>query len=313
MTATPGFEVRHIGHITGGQGYLGEGYAPTAEQMAVIAQETPVFIRPVTKQNTVQCMDARNWATMGEIDDPDTLARMAHYTSAGGLVLTAANAAVGINHKIVRGVNSFTTVYNNAEEIMAERGLEDAGHGGEGVCGAASNQVSALTKRLSPREVRDTLEPLGLYSGPYEMRRFRTVDGNWSAQLDNHPGFFEGWTAGLHSNLIKKSNPSNFATVQTQGADNKNHTPAGLLFIEGDGYGLAKNARIKEGHPQFLTVTVAALGKIATALSPNNPEEQRQAIAAMKYHLVQVGAKLFAGQQMDHPGMTVFRATPITA
>ncbi|HSX32736.1 MAG TPA: hypothetical protein VLF91_00140 [Candidatus Saccharimonadales bacterium] len=301
-----GYEVGRlvqVGHFPHGKGHLGHSdHLHAAHEREAHRRHVARAIGPVVVEDRAHCGDARRYRRVDLLTNPRILARYASPQLFGGTGIAATNAALGADLELVRGAQTYTDAHTIVSEVLAEKGIFDAGHD---ICAAVRLQPRVTKDRLAYQAIGRSLQSLEMTEAG-DMGRQKAVAG----RLRRLPtSFYDGWDAATHKNLVVASGGSYANVAATDHPVHHGHTPGSLAIITEEGVGLRKNQLHAEsdGAHQALAVTPWFMDKIADALDEGGGT-RGQLIAAHWAHVMNLGNLLFAGPSENHDGLPLLVA-----
>jgi len=261
-----------------GIGKVGERYPLVNDaEIQEFAEQLGSYIRPLTITNTADCVDDRPTIALGDgTNDPETLESRITYQLAGGLGLALTKAAVGADAAYLRDSKNFQEAYLTTVEQMTRYGFTESGHKD---CGASKAVEKSVVNELNEADLLATVPAL-THADDYTAYY---IERNWQTKRQKlEDGFYGAWSNTWHEGFLSDKFAQNFSILaeNPNDEDTHGHDASGVLVIQTDGMGFAKNMFTRETGRMAFADTPSMIPKLAELIKAlGGSEEERGRIS----------------------------------
>ena len=316
MEARPGMELdMHapatlVGELPFGNGKIGiNPRLRTHEAKQEFGQQLGTNTGVITPgfENVSFCIEDRPWEMIGGITDPDELAELTTYQTAGGDVYSALFALMATRSNLLDDQNNINDKAKAAASWLKSFGFGLHVHEN---CGAADILAKTSEHIVSLEEAVAAFSVWGPVSDE-DKASLATIVENVTefSNSSGHPYSLDVFNPGELREYIKQQDPRFYTKVVVDPTDKVTggHKALGL-YLPAEG-GLVKNRFIRDTGQMAFTYTDKFAERLAGTLSPHDQAQAHILHLAIRYHQLVAGKALFA------PGMPVFKqaSTPLAA
>lgn len=260
------------GRLPFGQGVIGQQYPlESAEAERQFAAELGKYIRPITIQNTADCVDDRPIIGFHNgASDSETIKRRITYQLPGGLGLAVTKAAVGAEASFLRDASDFWDAYRKTVDFLQRLGYQESAHQD---CGASKNVKVTVENQVAKPQLEATLPVLGV-----DERTAYLFERNTQAKRDKLKSkFYDTWNPVRHADFVKLLSPQNFAYLAEKRDDHETHGhyASGLLVVRAPGVGFAKTAFAHETGRMAFSDTPSLVEELVQKIAKSEEERDR--------------------------------------